>query len=177
MKTINPEEGLKTLDKILASSHEEIGVFEIDWGKYQTVMQRTPFIQDLVNGQLQSQTHTSEVSPASFTSIEEVIDWLELQLSLTLGYQQKQVFDTDSGFFDLGLDSLTALDFKKNIEREAAVNLPSTLVFKYPTINQLAIFLYAEKQALSSDKQSHSKHESGAVEFIDEEFNSMMDEI
>ncbi|MGA0233212.1 MAG: acyl carrier protein, partial [Saprospiraceae bacterium] len=102
---------------------------------------------------------------------------LELQLSLTLGYQEKQVFDTDSGFFDLGLDSLTALDFKKNIEREAAVNLPSTLVFKYPTINQLAIFLYAEKQALSSDKQSHSKHESGAVEFIDEEFNSMMDEI
>lgn len=177
MRPINPEEGLKTLDKILASSHEEIGVFEIDWGKYQTVMQRTPFIQELISGHILSQTDTSRVSSISFKSIEEVIDWLELQLSLALGYQQKQVFDTDSGFFDLGLDSLTALDFKKKIEREAAVNLPSTLVFKYPTINQLAIFLFAEKQALSSDKQSHSKNESGAAEFIDEEFNRMMDEI
>lgn len=46
--------------------------------------------------------------------------------------------------FDLGFDSLLAMDLRKRLERSLRLNLSSTLAFDYPTLDALVAFLAAE---------------------------------
>ncbi|HEU5422792.1 MAG TPA: acyl carrier protein, partial [Nitrolancea sp.] len=41
--------------------------------------------------------------------------------------------EPDSRFFESGMDSLTAVETRHRLERELDVELPSTVVFDYPT--------------------------------------------
>ncbi len=49
--------------------------------------------------------------------------------------------DAERGFFDMGLDSLMALDLRTRLEAGVGRSLPSTLAFNYPTAVALAAFL------------------------------------
>jgi acyl carrier protein len=47
----------------------------------------------------------------------------------------------DDGLMDIGLDSLAAIAFRESLCQAAGINLPSTLVFDYPTLSAVADFL------------------------------------
>ena len=49
--------------------------------------------------------------------------------------------DAERGLFDMGLDSLMALDLRSRLEAGVGRSLPSTLAFNYPTAVALAAFL------------------------------------
>jgi acyl carrier protein len=49
--------------------------------------------------------------------------------------------DPSTGFFDLGMDSLTSMDLRGRLERDLQVTLPSTLAFDYPNVRRLAAYL------------------------------------
>ncbi|MEM1070245.1 MAG: beta-ketoacyl synthase N-terminal-like domain-containing protein [Planctomycetota bacterium] len=57
-----------------------------------------------------------------------------------LGYSTDQL-DREKGFFELGLDSLTALELKNSIQRELNIEIPSTAIFDYPDTNSMLAFL------------------------------------
>jgi acyl carrier protein len=104
---------------------------------------------------------------------------LEAELSYTLGYEGKQSFDHATGFFDLGLDSLTTLDLVKRIEATVNTRLPSTILFKYPTIQHLAGFILDEHAGFSygnGDTGSQIETDIDAIRFIDDQFNEIIDE-
>ncbi len=54
------------------------------------------------------------------------------------------VFDSQTDFFDLGVDSLTAVELHHRLEATSGMELPSTIVFDYPCIDELTEFLKAE---------------------------------
>ena len=180
MSTIQTKEGLNLLDRITGSGNREIGVFHLDWSKYQEVMKNTPLIRDFT-GVSDKPMPASRVvsSPVVFTSYESVASWLEAELSYTLGYESKQSFDHATGFFDLGLDSLTTLDLVKRIEATVNTRLPSTILFKYPTIQHLAGFILDEHAGFShgnGDTGSQIETDIDAIRFIDDQFNEIIDE-
>jgi acyl carrier protein len=49
--------------------------------------------------------------------------------------------DIDQGFFDMGFNSLMSLELKNRLEAAIRIPLPTTLVFDYPTIRNLAEFI------------------------------------
>jgi 3-oxoacyl-(acyl-carrier-protein) synthase/NAD(P)-dependent dehydrogenase (short-subunit alcohol dehydrogenase family)/acyl carrier protein len=57
--------------------------------------------------------------------------------------------DPDQGLFEMGLDSLMALELRTRLETLVARSLPATLVFDYPTINAIARLL--ARDGASSD--------------------------
>ncbi|MCP4109667.1 MAG: acyl carrier protein [Desulfobacteraceae bacterium] len=52
--------------------------------------------------------------------------------------------ELNKGFFDMGMNSLLALELKKRLEKALGQVLPTTLAFEHPTIETLADFLLRE---------------------------------
>ena len=61
----------------------------------------------------------------------------------------------DRGLFEMGMDSLMAVELKSRLEKDTGLSLPSTLTFNYPTINDLAGYL--TEQTLPSGASSGAR--------------------
>ena len=62
-------------------------------------------------------------------------------MAAVLGLPATAVSDPNKGLQDLGLDSLLALELRERLQRAVGAALPSTLVFDYPTVETLAVYL------------------------------------
>src|SRR5262249_20298248 len=56
------------------------------------------------------------------------------------------------GLFDIGIDSLTGIELVGHLQTSLGCSLPSTLIFKYPTIANLVDFLSNEVLLPDQDK-------------------------
>jgi acyl carrier protein len=69
-----------------------------------------------------------------------VLQWVREEVAAVLRLPLADV-DAERGLFDMGLDSLMALDLRSRLEAGVGRSLPSTLAFNYPTAVALAAFL------------------------------------
>jgi microcystin synthetase protein McyG len=73
-----------------------------------------------------------------------LIAHLRSQTSSILGFDLSRQIELEQGLFDMGMDSLMAVELRGRLERSLSVPLPSTLTFNYPTIRALADYLLSE---------------------------------
>ncbi|MFA8357188.1 amino acid adenylation domain-containing protein [Burkholderia ubonensis] len=59
--------------------------------------------------------------------------------------------DRDRGFFEMGMDSLMAVDLRAHLEKALGAPLSVALLFDHPTVNALADFLVEQSSAAASD--------------------------
>jgi acyl carrier protein len=81
-------------------------------------------------------------SPARRRDI--LIAHLRSQTGSILGFDHSREIELDQGLFDMGMDSLMAVELKGRLERSLGVPLPSTLTFNYPTIRTLVEYLLSD---------------------------------
>ena len=62
----------------------------------------------------------------------------------------------DAGFFDLGMDSLMAIELRHRIERSVGKELPATLAMDYPRLSGVADYLLDDVLGLSDRADSES---------------------
>ena len=70
-----------------------------------------------------------------------VVEHLRQQIGRVLGLDASLGIDEGQGLFDLGMDSLMAVELKNRLEASLGRTLPATLAFDYPTLRGLADFL------------------------------------
>ncbi len=70
--------------------------------------------------------------------IMELIKTLTAQV---LGLESPQLLEEDIGFFDQGMDSLTAIELRNALQNKLGETMPATLLFKYPTVRDLTVYL------------------------------------
>ncbi|MEM9156305.1 MAG: acyl carrier protein, partial [Cyanobacteria bacterium P01_F01_bin.33] len=84
-----------------------------------------------------------------------LVDHLQSEVVQVLQLPESQLPDPHLGFFEMGMDSLMAVELKNRLEVGLDRSLPSTLTFESPTIDALATYLAEGVMGWSTDALSH----------------------
>ena len=77
-------------------------------------------------------------------------DSIDRAVAQVLGYDAGTL-DRDLGFFEMGMDSLMALDVRTHLENALGIPLSVALLFDHPTVNALADFLAEQASGTAPD--------------------------
>lgn len=94
--------------------------------------------------------------------------YLREEALAVLGLEPGTALDTRQGFFDMGMESLAALELKSRIETGLRCSLPATFAMNYPNVESLAGFVAREILGLDLDVRPQTAAPSGTEETPDE---------
>ncbi|OBI22961.1 polyketide synthase [Mycobacterium sp. E2327] len=166
VRPLSPADALAGMAELMASSDKGAShgvVARIDWAKflplYQMAGKRAFFTQ------LQREVPESEEAPSSASGSTQLVERLT---AAPVGQRKKLVVDylrdavaevtridpaeirEEAGLFDLGMDSLMAVELRRRLERAVGAELPSTLAMDYPRITDVANFLVNDVLSLDA---------------------------
>jgi acyl transferase domain-containing protein/NADPH:quinone reductase-like Zn-dependent oxidoreductase len=149
IETLPPDEALSALDRILASGSAQSAVMRVRWADFSRSLQgRTaPLFDDLLTP-VSAQPQPAypllllRAAPAG-ERLRVLTELVRNEVAATLGLPSGTHVGLRARLFDLGLDSLMALEFKNRMEFALQQPFSSTLVFDHPTVEALAAHLLA----------------------------------
>jgi len=71
-----------------------------------------------------------------------LLDLVRAQVAAVLGYRASHHIDADQGLFEIGFDSLTAIELRNRLRNLTERKISPNLVFAYPTPEMLAAHLH-----------------------------------
>jgi len=84
---------------------------------------------------------------------QAVLELVREHLASALGYNSPEALDMELTFFELGIDSLVAAEFRNRINSAAGIRLPATALFEIPTPLDLVAYVRAEiESTLANDR-------------------------
>jgi acyl transferase domain-containing protein len=152
VKTLRPRLALGTLGSLLATDAVQIAVADIDWGVFKRLYEarrRRPLFERIHvdPGVPQAPRRSSFRDQLERAPLAERFNLLRScissELSAVVGLGASSPAG-DQGFFDLGMDSLMAVEFKKRLELRLACGLPTTTAFDHPTVEDLTRYLFTD---------------------------------
>ena len=159
--SLSPEQGLLTLERLCDAGRVQAAVFDIDWARYfaqAPAQRRNPFLAELVGAvdhpRRAAQAGEVRATAAEAGSLRErlerappahrraaLVTFIRERALRALGMDATRPIDSRMPLGELGLDSLLAVELRNNLATAAAMPLPATLLFDYPTVDALATFL------------------------------------
>jgi acyl transferase domain-containing protein/acyl carrier protein len=146
MHALPARDALAILDHLVGSDAAQAMAAHIDWSAFLPALEaraRRPLLSAL-------RVHEAAVeveAPAFRSQLEAtapearealVVDWLRAEVAHVLGRDTPGEIDPAQGFFEMGLDSLMAVDLKRRLENAIGLSLPRTLAFEFPSVEALA---------------------------------------
>jgi acyl carrier protein len=153
--TMAVADALDVLGDLLQQDRAQVGVLPVRWSQFTERFGRgrePAIFSDLTREdrpRLQPGRSTAdpaelrrrldEAAPGDRAAI--LIAHVSREAVLVLGFEQGHVLDPLQSFFEMGMDSLTAVDLKNRLQSASGCPLPSTLVFDHPSVEALATYL------------------------------------
>jgi myxalamid-type polyketide synthase MxaB len=170
---ISPDRGIKTMDSILKQTAPQPGVLPIRWPEYfRSLPEIPPFLSLLHTGTEQKQIQKTD-SASQFSNLSQgeiynvLMEKTATEIRYVLGLDSSQIIDPEEGFYDMGLDSLTAIELRNRLQKITGLSLGATIVFDYPSVKDLANYLAEE---LSKNRPSKPEnHEENDAQHSDHE--------
>ena len=156
------EQGLEALERVLRQGAVQVGVLPVTWSRFVSRFasgRAVSFLAEVAcegQGQMEPAVaqHSAllrQLEAAPPTERRELlVAYLQEQISQVLGFDSSHLIGSQQGFWDMGIDSLMAVELQNRLQIGLESVLPSTLVFDYPTIEELAEYLEREFFSLAS---------------------------
>lgn len=157
LKMMDPREATAAMQAAIATGATPIGLAHLDLERLASVAGDDPFYERLAavasargaaGGRSPARGSGEMVGVLAAAPVAErrgvLLDFVCAQIARVLGMDDAQSIDTQLGLFDLGMDSLTAVEFGNLLEGAFAQPFPPTLAFEAPTIEHLADLVLAE---------------------------------
>ncbi len=149
-----PQQGLRALDRLVRQDATTAVVMSMDWSVYEeAVDDRPPLLEDLLSRDSDDKAKDAtspddllaSLREAPATTHEELLaSFLQQEVQAVLRLQSTP--EPKVGFFDLGMDSLMAVELRNRLNRafSGEYKASNTVVFDYPDIAALAGHLAQE---------------------------------
>jgi len=151
VEAMSAEEALKTLDYVMLEKPAQIGIGLIRWNK---IVARS---RDEASGRMAGLTGAEDASQRKCAGGAPLLEHLGAApesgraailmerihniATRVLGSPAGKKIDVLQPLQELGLDSLMALEFRNLLSAEVGQNLPSTLMFNYPALADVAAYV------------------------------------
>lgn len=182
MGAIAPERGLEILGELLKQDTTQACVLAMDWSEYLAyhyAKGAPPFFRIIAGapdgGEKKSDFAEWLKGAPAAERRAGLFNYVRSRVAATLGMKSADQLGYRQRLFDLGLDSLMALDVKNRLEAELGVSLRSTLLFDYPTVEALVNHLTGE--ALSPLFFQTPNEWAEVSERRDDEVDSLLSEL
>lgn len=172
LSSITAEQGFEIAGRLLRQEQAQVGVLSVNWSKY---LQQFP-----VGGQPMFLEEFFTASGTAMPERSEVLEQLErapsdkrkmiltafvrAQLAKVLGFSTADQITPRARLFDLGVDSLMAVDLKNRLEKSLDCSLHATLLFDYPTLETLVDYLLADVLSITDAEPAQETVKAAAGE-------------
>ncbi|MEI6260588.1 MAG: type I polyketide synthase [Deltaproteobacteria bacterium] len=168
IRAIYPEEGFKILEQLLLQDETEACVLPVNWGE---ATSRSPQL-DLghnyrrVMAESSGRKGVSMDKSAILGKLEVTIagqrrmvllDYVQMQVADVLGEKVSDGIKPRQRLFDLGIDSLIAVELRNRLQSGLNIPLEATLVFDYPTVEALVDHFMENLHFLNDPEPSSGK--------------------
>ena len=151
---ITPQQGLKAFERLVHEDPATAVVLARDWTVFEAPAESSPpFLEDLLSVRDDTGADTSPLSDNLLSRLKEtpaagreelIASFLQQEVQAVLRLPDRP--EPAVGFFDLGMDSLMAVELRNRLNRafSGEYTAPNTVVFDYPDITTLASHLAGE---------------------------------
>ena len=148
-----PQQGIRAFDQLVRQDATTSVVMSMDWSVFEEAVEdRPPFLEDLLSADADDEAASasskdllSQLREAPAAAPEDLlVSFLQQEVQAVLRLPTAP--EPTVGFFDLGMDSLMAVELRNRLNRAFADEyvVPNTVVFDYPDIASLANHLTEE---------------------------------
>ncbi len=143
--TLPVEDALTALGSLLVGDRTQVAVAEIRWDTFKPVFEarrHRPFLACVGPAVAESSRRTSTPEPAARPETwERLLEHVRGQVASVLGIAEKGQIEARTGFFQIGMDSITTVELRKRLETTLGCELPATIAFEYPNTEALSRYL------------------------------------
>lgn len=151
---LRPKAAINTMFALAAGTGSHYVAAEADWDQFITLMEvrRTRPLFALIKAEVASAENINvskadlalvkELSPLSQQERRSIVrERVRAEISVIFGFDSPSDLPVDSPLFEIGADSIQAIAVKKALDIMCGMSLPTTLIFDYPTIDDIARFI------------------------------------
>ncbi|XYI03831.1 type I polyketide synthase [Sorangium sp. So ce1128] len=161
VRPLSPADALLVLERLLGADAAQLVVADVDWTLFKGVYEARGPRPLLERMEVKTDGASAPTSPRSHALVSglrsmpaaarrrALLSHIEREAAAILGPDRAGQIDPRRGLFDMGMDSLMAIELRKRLADDLRVPLPSTLALDYPTLDDIAGYLLA---ALSLDE-------------------------
>jgi surfactin synthase thioesterase subunit/NAD(P)-dependent dehydrogenase (short-subunit alcohol dehydrogenase family)/acyl carrier protein len=146
VRTLPPDPAIRALERVLGGDRAQVVVANVDWARFLPAVEihaPRPLLSELrVAGEVRRETAILGVlrglGPAERLPVLQPV--IRSAVAERLGIDRARVLPA-TNLFDLGVDSLGALEITRRLQSELGLELAPTLLFEHPTVDGLAAAL------------------------------------
>lgn len=170
-----PEKAIEAMNKAMAAGNENVSIAAIEWEPLLAQLglsEPPPYLSQIRikkgttgQGDLQLLTEKlrGELDEALPNERQQIlIDILCEQIARVMGFDDPNGINPQQPLQEIGLDSLMAVELRNIVNGFLGRALPATLLFKYPTLEELSEFLVEEMYGATEEQDNAAAEEESA---------------